>query len=160
MPQPLPSGRFMPREEASVPEWRALAGSVAAKLERIGRAADGCDGPDREARLLQVVDAAGRRGVSQAEIAAALRVSASCVTRLIDRLEKDGLISRRQHPTDRRINTVHVTPAGSVRVAEAQRRMAGAREAALACMSMTELSTLDALLGRIGGVQAFGGRPG
>lgn len=146
----LSSARFHPLEGVALPEWRALASSVAVKLERLGCTTETRDGPDRESRILEIVAAGGRRGVSQAEIAAALKASPSCVTRLIDRLEKRGLIDRRQHPTDRRINTVHVTSAGAASAEKARQRLEGAREAALARMSVTELSTLDALLARIG----------
>ncbi|QTC87049.1 MarR family winged helix-turn-helix transcriptional regulator [Brevundimonas pondensis] len=141
------SVRHMRLEPAPAPEWRALASSVAAKLERISTSEH--RDHDRQGRILQVVAAAGRRGVSQAEIAGALATSPSCVTRIIDRLEKEGLIDRRQHPTDRRINTVHVTPSGAAKVDQERRRSATAGETALARMSVAELAALDGLLSRI-----------
>lgn len=153
MSSSLQSVRRMRLDSGDAPEWRVLASSVASKLERIGCASENRD-QDREGRLLQTVAAAGRRGVSQAEIAGALGASPSCVTRLIDRLEKGGLIDRRQHPTDRRINTVHVTPSGAARVEQDRLRFASAGETALARMSMAELVALDGLLSRIVTAQA------
>lgn len=148
MPPSPQSVRQSGLEAAAAPEWRALASSVSAKLERIGCASESRD-LDRERRLLQVVATAGRRGVSQAEIAGALSASPSRVTRLIDRMEKGGLIARRQHPTDRRINTVHVTDSGAAKVEQDRHRSASAGETALARMSVAELAALDGLLARI-----------
>jgi DNA-binding MarR family transcriptional regulator len=46
------------------------------------------------------------------------RCDASNVTWLVDRLEERGLVERRPSPTDRRVKTVQITPAG-VATAEA-----------------------------------------
>jgi DNA-binding MarR family transcriptional regulator len=52
---------------------------------------------------------------------------ASSVTGLVDRLENNGLITRKNHPSDRRITLISLTPAGtkikkvlSARVEEAE----------------------------------------
>jgi DNA-binding MarR family transcriptional regulator len=43
------------------------------------------------------------------------------VTELVDSLERDGLVERKNDPTDRRANAIHLTPAGreAQRLAEA-----------------------------------------
>jgi DNA-binding MarR family transcriptional regulator len=41
-----------------------------------------------------------------------LLLDATGVTRLVDRLEAKGLVQRKAHKTDRRVNVVRLTPAG------------------------------------------------
>lgn len=50
--------------------------------------------------------------MSVGDLAAAERVSASTLTRIVAALEGDGLISREPDPGDRRVARVAVTPAG------------------------------------------------
>jgi DNA-binding MarR family transcriptional regulator len=51
-------------------------------------------------------------GVSQRELSDVLVVDRSNVTTLLDRMEKAGLVRREDHPQDRRIYRVRLTPAG------------------------------------------------
>jgi MarR family transcriptional regulator for hemolysin len=54
----------------------------------------------------------GRRpGVSQSELAAICEVEPITVARLVDRLEKRGLLERRPDPNDRRIWRLHNLPS-------------------------------------------------
>lgn len=50
----------------------------------------------------------------------------SSVTGTIDRLERDGLVERRPHPTDRRVTLAQITHAGSRLAVRAQRAVARA----------------------------------
>jgi DNA-binding MarR family transcriptional regulator len=61
---------------------------------------------------LRAISAAGRRGLSQADLARCLIRSAPWTTRLIDHLELDGLVHRAPHPSDRRVNMLTLTNAG------------------------------------------------
>lgn len=61
---------------------------------------------------LYFVQAAGRRGLAQVELARQLGRPASSATRLIDSLETLGVLHREHHPSDRRINMVLLTPEG------------------------------------------------
>ena len=51
-------------------------------------------------------------GLSQRELGDLLVVDRSNVTGLLDRLEKAGLVRRDNHPADRRVYLVMITPAG------------------------------------------------
>ncbi len=51
-------------------------------------------------------------GLSQRELGDILVVDRSNITGLLDRLEKAGLVKRTDHPSDRRIYRVSLTPAG------------------------------------------------
>lgn len=54
------------------------------------------------------------RGLSQNEISHHLIVTPSNITRLLDRLKKEGLITRCAQKGDRRVNLIKITPKGSV----------------------------------------------
>lgn len=69
-------------------------------------------------------------------LAAREQVAPSMVTKLIDRLERDGLVTRTPHATDRRVRHVAVTPLGVERTEQIRSR----REAWLA----NQVSTLSA----------------
>jgi MarR family transcriptional regulator for hemolysin len=69
-------------------------------------------------------------GVRQKELATALGIEGPSLVRLLDNLERRGLIERREDETDRRARGIHLTPAGrelAIRVAklgsEIQRRV-------------------------------------
>jgi MarR family transcriptional regulator, organic hydroperoxide resistance regulator len=51
--------------------------------------------------------------VSQKELAARLKCNPSTVVDPADRLEEAGLVARRAHPEDRRVNVLTVTPKGA-----------------------------------------------
>ncbi|HEX5540197.1 MAG TPA: MarR family transcriptional regulator [Micromonospora sp.] len=53
------------------------------------------------------------------DLAAQTSLSTSGVTRLVDRMERDGLLTRRSCPSDRRISYAVLTPAGRRRLDEA-----------------------------------------
>jgi DNA-binding MarR family transcriptional regulator len=62
--------------------------------------------------FIALVRAGDRDGVTGAQLAQALGMRSSSVTGLADRLEAGGLISRRPHPTDRRIVMLRATRPG------------------------------------------------
>lgn len=75
---------------------------------------------------------------------------ASGVTGLVDRLEKNGLIARQNHPSDRRITLVSLTPEGAM----LRRELADKIEAAEAerlnsVLSVAERQTLHELIRRV-----------
>jgi DNA-binding MarR family transcriptional regulator len=49
-------------------------------------------------------------GISQTAAAADLDVEPIALVRMLDRLNEEGLVERRAHPTDRRIRTLWLTP--------------------------------------------------
>ena len=61
---------------------------------------------------LRTIRDAGRRGLSQADLSRALGRSAPWTTRLVDHLERDGLILRTAHPSDRRVNMLTLSGLG------------------------------------------------
>jgi MarR family transcriptional regulator, lower aerobic nicotinate degradation pathway regulator len=51
-------------------------------------------------------------GLSQAELSAKSQIDRTTMGGIIDRLEKEGLVERRNHPEDRRAYQVFLTPRG------------------------------------------------
>jgi DNA-binding MarR family transcriptional regulator len=74
-----------------------------------------------------------------------LQVHPTSVTSIVQRLEADGLITRRPHPQDGRAILAEVTDAGRALVEVATKDLVGA-DFALGALSETELVELSALL--------------
>ncbi|QBS36633.1 MarR family transcriptional regulator [Thermaerobacter sp. FW80] len=56
-------------------------------------------------------------GLTMNELSQRMMVTAGNITRLVDELEREGLVAREPHPQDRRAIKVKLTPAGSRRFA-------------------------------------------
>jgi MarR family transcriptional regulator, transcriptional regulator for hemolysin len=76
-------------------------------------------------------------GVRQGVLADHVGVEGPSLVRLVDMLEKDGLLERRNDTRDRRVKTLHLTPAGRALVG----RLDGARQRLLAGVSLDQLET-------------------
>ena len=57
-----------------------------------------------------VLYVARNEGVSQTEVATWLDLEPIALVRMLDKLNEDGLVERRAHPTDRRVRTLWLTP--------------------------------------------------
>ena len=114
---------------------------------------------DRKARLLgfnraqwQVLAFVSRReGSTQAEMADTLELQPITLVRLLDRLEKAGLIERRADPADRRVRRLFLTPAAHPALEEMHRLGAELRAVALDGVPEAQRELLNDLLGRIRG---------
>ena len=83
-----------------------------------GTGADGIEPGHMD--VLDLLDSGSTRRMS--ELAGALRVDPSTVTRAIQRMEADGLVRRNPAPEDGRGVTVNATELGKARWAEVARR--------------------------------------
>lgn len=100
--------------------------------------------------LLQLAEAPLRR-LRMAELADRVLLSRSGLTRLIDRLQAEGLVRREPSPDDARGMYTVLTRAGLQRLREAAPiHLAGVRRHWLSRFTDDELRTLGALLGRVG----------
>lgn len=85
-----------------------------------------------------------------AELAESVLLSRSGLTRLADRLERDGLVKREPCPSDLRGALAVITEAGRQRFADARRtHLAGVRDRFLGEFSATELKTLASMWERL-----------
>lgn len=64
--------------------------------------------------ILMIIKHVGQEnGIQQNEISKRLLVTASNITKLLDKLEKDGMITRNDKKTDRRVKLIKVTDSTS-----------------------------------------------
>ena len=99
--------------------------------------------------LVHVVDTEGER-MRMCDLADSIVLSRSGLTRLVDRLERDGLIARRSCSSDARGAFACLTPRGR-EVLEAARatHLAGVRELFLGRLSEEEQEQLGAIWDRL-----------
>jgi DNA-binding MarR family transcriptional regulator len=67
---------------------------------------------DLTAQQAALLMTAGHGSGSPAQVAAQIGTDTAGMTRLLDRLERKGLVRRQPHPDDRRSVVIEVTPAG------------------------------------------------
>ncbi|MFF2730774.1 MarR family transcriptional regulator [Streptomyces sp. NPDC058008] len=111
-------------EQALVGEWREMLALHARTLNELDRALDqhGLGASDFEV-LDVLAEAAGESGgacLRVQEIASRVHLSQSALSRLVARLEKNGLLRRAMCSEDRRGVRVELTGAGQARHAEAR----------------------------------------
>jgi DNA-binding MarR family transcriptional regulator len=100
--------------------------------------------------LVQLAEAP-ENALRMSELASSVLLSRSGLTRLVDRLEREGLVSRRACPDDARGTLAVLTPAGMKRLREAWvTHLRGVREHMVSRFSQDELATLGDLLSRLG----------
>lgn len=86
---------------------------------------------------------------SQTEVARRLRIEGATVTRMVDILAKEGLVERKPHPTDRRINLLEITPAGEREVERILRIYDALRNHLLQDIAPSEVDLMQGLLDRM-----------
>ena len=89
-----------------------------------------------------------RRGkcVRQGVLAEEIGIEGPSLVRLIDLLQAEGLVERREDPTDRRAKTLHLTPTGEAKVEEINRVLRRVRAYLLKDIDADDLAvTFDAL---------------
>ncbi|MCJ2068605.1 MarR family transcriptional regulator [Methylobacterium sp. J-030] len=93
-----------------------------------------------EARALPLVLIARMGGEPrQNTLADALGIEGPSLVRLLDQLEKSGLVARREDPTDRRAKVLVLTPAGQAVVARIEADLERLREAVFSKVSAADL---------------------
>ncbi|MGE0797910.1 MAG: MarR family transcriptional regulator [Lautropia sp.] len=92
----------------------------------------------------------GAPGMSQRELAARVGVEGPTIARLIDALQRQGLVERRRADGDRRANALHLTPAAQPLIAEIDRTATELRHELLGAIPRASLETCIAVLRRIG----------
>lgn len=99
--------------------------------------------------LVQLAEAPGRRR-RMTDLADAVLLSRSGVTRLVDRLERDGLVARHRSPTDGRGVVAALTEQGLQRLREASRvHLDGVVRHFVARLDRGQLATLAAITARL-----------
>jgi DNA-binding MarR family transcriptional regulator len=86
---------------------------------------------------------------NQIEVARRFCIDRTVMVRLVDELERAGLVERRPDPADRRARTIAVTAAGRVRHAEVQQRLDAVDDHVLEPLSGAEREVFDVLLRQV-----------
>ena len=92
---------------------------------------------------------AEERALTQVELARRQRVEGPSVCRMVDRLERDGLVERRPHPGDRRATEVHLTAAGEEVAARGRAAVDALASEVFAPLDDDERRVLGELLARV-----------
>ncbi|MGY3081351.1 MarR family transcriptional regulator for hemolysin [Bradyrhizobium sp. LM6.10] len=87
--------------------------------------------------------------VRQGVLADELGIERPSLVRLIDLLQAEGLVERREDPTDRRAKTLHLTKAGDAKVEETNRILRRVRASLLRDVGPEELAITFETLQRI-----------
>ena len=121
--------------------------AAAAHVERtIARALEPHGVTTAQFAVLQVLDEARTESLGCSEVGQRLAGPAPDVTRLLDRLDTAGLVSRDRSESDRRIVHTRITPAGQELVQHALPSVREAEERALAGLGPVDRAELTALL--------------
>jgi DNA-binding MarR family transcriptional regulator len=105
---------------------------------------------------LRILRGAGAGGLTCAEIAERLVSQDPDITRLVSRLERQGLVRRERGERDRRVVLTKITAAGMDRLKEADPVVNSTVNALLSHLSSSELKTMIDLLKR---ARRFAGPP-
>ena len=87
--------------------------------------------------------------VRQGALADELGIEGPSLVRLIDLLQAEGLVERREDPTDRRAKTLHLTASGEAKVEEINRVLRRVRASLLKDIGSEELALTFETLQRI-----------
>ena len=110
------------------------------RLARILRHQDGGELTPSMVSALATLNRAGR--LTLGELAAREHIAAPSITRIVDKLQRAGLVTRRASETDGRVALVEVTDAGRSRIEEARSRRTAWMAKQLAKLDEDDLETL------------------
>jgi DNA-binding MarR family transcriptional regulator len=109
--------------------------------------AAGLSGP--QYNVLRILRGAGPNGLACGEISDRMITSDPDITRLVDRMEKRGLVTRRRDDDDRRVVTSAITKAGLDLLATLDAPVNAAHVEQFSQVTRSDLKTLIAILDRV-----------
>ena len=98
--------------------------------------------------VLRILRGAGGDGLPSGEVAARMVTREPDITRLLDRMEARGLVARERSPSDRRVVTARITPAGRALTDALDGPVQALHARQLGHLSPDELAALNSLLVR------------
>jgi len=102
-----------------------------------------------EAQWRAIAHLARMEGCRQTDLAQSLEIRPITLGRVVDRLEASGFVERRQHPTDRRAVTLHLTPSAGPLVNRLRELGQELREYALQGIDVADRQHLNRMLVRM-----------
>jgi len=103
-----------------------------------------------EYQVLQTLASAPDHQMRRIDLAEAVNLSASGVTRLLNPMEKIGLVRKEASPRDARVSLVALTKAGSRTLAESRSRVEQCADAVLQPLDAAQRGELWALAAALG----------
>jgi DNA-binding MarR family transcriptional regulator len=100
-------------------------------------------------RALIVLTGLGKGTITPSELAKNLLRPNQNVTKIVDDLERDGLVVKLREPGDRRMITIRVTDAGLDYIRQSLKRIALAEKELRFCLEEKELEAIATSLGKI-----------
>ncbi len=97
--------------------------------------------------VLNLIDA--NPGLTQKDLSHLVVFRKSALTKLVNEMERTGLIERRKEGADKRLNALYLTPDGATLLARMQQDMTRMQEELLAPLSPAERAMLFELLWRL-----------
>jgi MarR family transcriptional regulator for hemolysin len=88
-------------------------------------------------------------GIQQVDLAEVLEIKPITLARLLDKLQENGLIERRQNPDDRRAFCLYMTPAGHTTLKKIKAIGGATRAVANSGIPARDLEKLNLLLSRL-----------
>ena len=88
-------------------------------------------------------------GLTHSQLAERMMVTPATISRMVQRMEKTGFLTRRVDPTDERVSRVYLSPAGREVQAALRQVWRTMEEETFAGLSDEELAALSSLLGRL-----------
>jgi DNA-binding MarR family transcriptional regulator len=149
--KPVPPARADKLAERELRAWRGMLRTHATLTKALDAELDAEHGLPLSSYevLLHLADAEGER-MRMSDLAATVILSRSGLTRLVDRLEREGLIERQSCPSDARGSFATLTAAGRRKLAAAREtHLAGVRSMFLDRFSAEELEVLGAAWERL-----------
>ncbi|BDP43845.1 hypothetical protein DAETH_38140 (plasmid) [Deinococcus aetherius] len=147
-PSTTPTPRWEPLP-ASLARWTGYAlfwvTDLAGQLYAAGMARIGLQPP--HVAILQILSDEGP--MNQNRLAKRTRIDKAPLVGLLNALETQGLVERRPHPSDRRAFAVHLTQAGTAKLAAAEEVNAEVTARFFAPLVPAERQTLHDLLTRL-----------
>ncbi len=96
-------------------------------------------------------------GISQKGLAEVVVLKKSAITKLVNEMERNGLITRRKEGDDLRVNALHLTEGGQEKLARMRADMDALQSELLAVLSPAERGMLFELMWRL--IDGLGGIP-
>lgn len=106
----------------------------------------GHDLTQQQYNVLRILRGAGEEGLPSLEVAHRMVTRVPDITRLVDRMQRNGLVERHRCEKDRRVVWVVLTPHGRALVEKLQEPIEEAHHTQLAHLDEGELETLNRLL--------------
>ncbi len=127
----------------------ALLRSAAVVQRVIGRVVEPLGLTSQQYNVLRILRGAGPGGLPTLAIRERMIYDAAGVTRLVDRLERTGLVERRRSTEDRRTIYCSITAAGLAVVGQLDAAIDAASERTAARLGAADRQALLALLGQV-----------